>query len=120
MPNKPIETEILFPDELLNRDDANALVLVEGQKQLMATRQVTIEGRRSQLTEQVKQYGEKVAALNAEKAAVEENISFLNEQIAAFQHLHDRGLIKDSDLLVLETGALDAFGESRIARVSDR
>ena len=95
-------TDILFPDELLDPNDENSLVLVEGQKQLMATRQVTIDGRRSQLTEQVKQYGEKVAALNAEKAAIEENISFLNEQIAAFQHLHNRGLIKDSDLLVLK------------------
>ena len=95
------EQPIQYPAELTQSTDARAALVMEGQQELYRSRQATREGQKAQLTEQIGQYEERVTALEAQRAAVSENVSLLNEQIADATHLHKQGLIVDSQLIAI-------------------
>jgi len=93
-----------FPDdELLNGgdDDYDLSTLKEGQLALFEARRLTVEGQKQQLTEQIAQFGERIAALTSQVAAVSENTDLLGEQVADVEVLHKKGLVIDSALVTL-------------------
>lgn len=92
------ESEIVFPDSLIENASERVRLLIDGQRELMAARATTREGRKDQLSEQVGQYQEQIAALKAQQDAIGENIELLDEQIEDFAHLHAKGLVVDSEM----------------------
>ncbi|MGM0560078.1 MAG: HlyD family type I secretion periplasmic adaptor subunit [Pseudomonadota bacterium] len=90
--------EVVYPEELLDRDEPRILALLEGQDALRATRRQNFEGRQAQLSEQVGQYHEQIKALEAQSTAVGDNLGLLAEQISDFAYLHSKGLLVDSKL----------------------
>lgn len=93
------EMEIQFPTELTGSTDPRATLVMKGQEQLYGSRRATREGQKAQLTEQVGQFEEKAAALEAERSAIADNIELLKEQLEDATHLHKQGLIVDSQLI---------------------
>ncbi|MGH6762548.1 MAG: HlyD family type I secretion periplasmic adaptor subunit [Phyllobacterium sp.] len=104
------KVSIDYPDELLKADSERARLLMEGQTQLRVARRTTIESRKSQLVEQIKQYQEKVQALEAQSQAVSDNIELLDGQIDDFAHLHNRGLIVDSQYVTIRREKASLIG----------
>lgn len=95
------ESEIVFPDSLIENASERVRLLIDGQRELMAARATTREGRKDQLSEQVGQYQEQIAALKAQQDAIGENIELLDEQIEDFAHLHAKGLLVDSEMTAI-------------------
>ncbi|VVT11126.1 HlyD family type I secretion periplasmic adaptor subunit [Rhizobium sp. EC-SD404] len=92
---------IMFPEPLLSSSTDRAALLMDGQRELMTARRLTREGRKAQLAEQIGQFAEQIAALESQQQAVVENIELLDEQIADFAHLHERGLVVDSQMITI-------------------
>lgn len=102
--------EIDFPEELTKTNEPRVRVLIEGQVALMKTRRQNLMSRQAQLTEQIAQYREQVNALDAQAVAVDENLALLDEQIKDFSHLHERGLLVDSQLVAIQRERASLIG----------
>ena len=89
---------IAFPEALTNSETPDAKMLMLGQSELMAARTRSREGRYAQLTAQIAQLDEKIAALVAQKGAAEEGLSLAGEELESMQVLSDKDLLSDSQL----------------------
>jgi HlyD family secretion protein len=90
---------IQFPSDLTESPDPRAKLVMKGQEELYVSRRATRDGQKAQLAEQVGQFEEKAAALEAERAAVADNVELLKEQLADAAHLHKKNLLVDSQLI---------------------
>ncbi|HWK63933.1 MAG TPA: HlyD family type I secretion periplasmic adaptor subunit [Rhizobiaceae bacterium] len=90
---------IQFPQELTDSPDPRAKLVMKGQEELYVSRRATRDGQKAQLTEQVGQFQEKAAALEAERAAVADNVELLREQLEDATFLHKQNLLVDSQLI---------------------
>lgn len=112
-------TEVIaFPTDLREDEGDRAQLLITGQTALMRARKLTMDGRKAQLTEQVRQFGEQAAALAAQRQAVEENTALLDEQIEDVTRLHELGLVIDSQLTNLRRERASLIG-SRAALAAE-
>ncbi|WP_185982721.1 HlyD family type I secretion periplasmic adaptor subunit [Aureimonas mangrovi] len=103
------QTEIDFPASLGGQDDRTVL-LRSGQIELLNARRATLDGRKAQLEEQIRQFHERIAALNAEQGAIAENLGLLEEQIEDIAHLHERGLVVDSQFITIKRERASLMG----------
>lgn len=92
---------IQFPRELTDSPDPRARLVMKGQEELYVSRRATRDGQKAQLAEQVGQFEEKAAALEAERAAVADNVELLREQLEDAAHLHKQNLLVDSQLITI-------------------
>lgn len=95
------QAAIQFPLELTVSSDSRAGLVMKGQEELYVSRRATLQGQKAQLTEQVGQLHEKAVALEAQRAAVADNVDLLKEQIEDAEHLHKQGLMVDSQLIAI-------------------
>jgi HlyD family secretion protein len=102
--------DIVFPAQLAEEGTERSRLLLEGQRNLMTTRRLTMDGRKSQLTEQIGQYLEQVTALEAQRDAVGENLTLLDDQITDFAVLNERGLVVDSQLITIRRERASLIG----------
>ncbi|MEO3386343.1 HlyD family type I secretion periplasmic adaptor subunit [Mesorhizobium sp. CAU 1741] len=102
--------DIEYPAQLTDDDTDRAILLMEGQRNLMSTRRLTIQGRKAQLDEQTSQYREQVTALEAQRDAIGENVTLLDDQIADFKILHERGLVIDSQMITIRRERASLIG----------
>ncbi|MGI6855266.1 HlyD family type I secretion periplasmic adaptor subunit [Mesorhizobium sp. 1B3] len=90
---------IQFPPDLTDSTDPRAKLVMKGQEELYVSRRATRDGQKAQLAEQVGQFEEKAAALQAERAAVADNVELLKEQLEDATFLHKQNLLVDSQLI---------------------
>jgi HlyD family secretion protein len=95
------QSAIQFPAELTSSSDPRVALVMKGQEELYVSRRTTLRGQKAQLTEQVGQLEEKATALEAQRAAVADNVDLLREQIEDAEHLHKQGLMVDSQLIAI-------------------
>ncbi len=74
----------------------------ESQIQLMDARATSRNGRREQLQEQIEQFEKQVEGYQAQLVAKEKEIELIGEELVDFQSLHDRQLVKKSQVTALK------------------
>ncbi|SFK12417.1 HlyD family type I secretion periplasmic adaptor subunit [Celeribacter neptunius] len=104
---------ILLSDELSARmaEDPQVARSVTGQKDLFTARQATAKAEIAQLDKQRSQIEVQIDGLAAQKAALSEQLSLLEEDLTAQTALLDRGLTQQSRVIALRRDAVQISGE---------
>ncbi len=103
---------ITFPDELLRRRDAEPQVAsgITGQQALFEARHASLEGRKSQLREQISQTEQQITGLEVQRDAKAESIALIDDQLADYEQLHEKGLLPKSQITALKRARADLSG----------
>lgn len=99
------EKEIVFPEELSASIDAAAEKAMNGQRELLASRLTSRQGRDEILAQRVKQLEEQNNGLQEMIEAREVQLDLVNEEIASVETLLEKGLSNQPKLLALRRGA---------------
>ncbi len=96
--------EIVFPDLVRDVAARNAEVadLLDGQRRLLTARNETVAGEISQLEKRRGQIGNQIEGINAQQAAMDEQLALIEEELTDQQSLLDRGLAQASRVLALQ------------------
>ena len=96
--------EPLFDDELLAvaRERPEVARLVEGQRGLHVARLETKDRETAQLRERQTQIGEEIRGAESQRASLDRQLAFIEEELADQRSLLDRGLTQASRVLSLE------------------
>lgn len=68
-------------------------------------------GRRAQLEEKIEQFGNQIAGVDALIAARREQLGYVEEDIARFRKLQEKQLVRESDMLSLQSNRADILGQ---------
>ncbi|WEX91122.1 HlyD family type I secretion periplasmic adaptor subunit [Sinorhizobium garamanticum] len=99
--------EISFPEFLLRSSSADLQRLMEGQRQLFASRQAAHRGRIQILQARVRQLEEQNAGLREVIAAEVDQIALIDEEISAAQDLFEKHLERKPRILALKRHRAD-------------
>lgn len=112
-----------FAPELIelaaSRDDVARLI--DGQHQLFSARRITAERESEQLLNQTVQIRNQIGGLEAQHAAMSEQLSLIEQELADQQSLLDRGLAQASRVLALRreaAGLAGSLGELTASKAS--
>lgn len=86
---------------------------------IYATRAALATGRRAQLAERLEQFRQQVAGLDGSIAAREEQLGYIEQELASNRLLLDQGLVRESQVLQLQRNRAELMGqlaESRAER----
>jgi len=114
---------ITFPEPLLEAAAQRPEVaeLMEGQRQLFRARNVTEDKRAEQLANRSVQIRSQIEGIEAQKAALEDQLDLIEQELADQQSLLDRGLAQSARVLALQreaAGLAGQLGELTAARAS--
>jgi HlyD family type I secretion membrane fusion protein len=102
---------ITFPQSLLDeRSDAKVQEIIEAQERLFQTRRTSVKGQINVLEQKIAQLGEQVKGQEAQKLATQQQIGFINEEIATVRELLKSGNAQKPRLLALERTAANLRG----------
>jgi HlyD family type I secretion membrane fusion protein len=96
--------EISFPQLLLLEGSQALQQVVQGQRELFASRRAAHQGRAQILEARIGQLQEQTAGLRAMVAAQDEQLALVDEEIKAAQHLLEKGLERKPRILALKRG----------------
>lgn len=111
-----LEAEDLSSDELVFAYDPLPLDIPllheqeEGQRRVFRARKELEAGRRAQLAERLAQFERQIEGLNATIAAKEEQLLYLERELASNRQLLDQGLVRESQVLSLQRARADMKG----------
>lgn len=95
---------VQFPDLLLARSDQPGVAAVLAtERGLFEVRNRSLEGRKAQLVERIKQYEFEIDALKAQEAAYNAGAAVLGGEISALKGLRTQGVVSDQRLNSLMT-----------------
>lgn len=96
--------EITFPDLVRDVAARNTEVaeLLDGQRRLLTARNETVASEISQLEKRRGQIGNQIEGIEAQQAAMDEQLALIEEELADQQSLLDRGLAQASRVLALQ------------------
>ena len=97
--------EIVFPEILTESGNPVVPELIEGQMRLFETRIITEEQEKEQLSRRRDQITNQIEGIEAQRIAVTETLSLLEEELEAQQSLLDRGLAQSARVLALRREA---------------
>jgi len=103
--------EIEFPELLLQSDNPVVPELIEGQVGLYQARIETEEQEKEQLARRRDQISNQIEGIEAQQAAVAEQLSLLEEELESQQTLLDRGLAQATRVLTLRREAANIAGQ---------
>ncbi len=106
--------EIAFPEELLQADTPDVAEMLEGQRNLFDARRESRAREVDQLDRRKDQISSQVDGIGAQSEAVDQQLTFIREEMGAQQSLLDRGLAQAPRVLALqrdEAGLLGQVGE---------
>lgn len=103
--------EIEFPEELLQSDNPVVPELIDGQKRLFQARIEAEDQEKEQLARRRDQISNQIDGIVAQQAAVEEQLSLLEEELESQQTLLDRGLAQATRVLALRREAANVAGQ---------
>ena len=109
---RDLKTKIEFPAISNSAFDQNTLVEIQrGHERLMASRQKSLDGRRSQLKEQIKQLQSQVDGYEVQREAKADEIRFMQEDIDTFEILREKDRVTKSALNSLKRQKAELQGE---------
>lgn len=103
--------EIVFPEILTESGNPVVPELIEGQMRLFETRIITEEQEKEQLSRRRDQITNQIEGIEAQRIAVTETLSLLEEELEAQQSLLDRGLAQSARVLALRREAANTAGQ---------
>lgn len=97
-------SEITFDKLILEaaRTNPDAAELIDGQKQLLAARSISIAQEVEQLGKRRSQISDQIVGIDAQRKAITEQLGFLAEELRDQQSLLDRGLAQAARVLALQ------------------
>lgn len=97
-------SEIVFDDLILEaaRTNPDAAELLDGQRQLLAARSISIAQEVEQLGKRRSQISDQIVGIDAQRRAITEQLGFLAEELRDQQSLLDRGLAQAARVLALQ------------------
>ncbi len=116
-------TEIIFPEELIVLTDVAWISrMIEGQRNLFASRRNFRIGQMEQLSNRIIQLGEEITGLNAQLSSKNRQIDLLREEFRGVQTLQESGLVTVSRTMILEREIIATEGDrgqlmANVARV---
>lgn len=116
---------ITFDPELLSREDTSPIIagLIAAQNQQFEARRKLQGEEAGQLRERQTQITNQIDGLIAVKAATEEQIKFLNQEVAGQQRLLEQGLTEVSRVLALQRALAElqgTFGQTEASMAENR
>ena len=121
------EETIAFPEAGTNKNQAafsekELSDIRQGHAQLMGARRKSLEGRKSQLREQIKQLNSQIAGLEVQRDAKADEIHLIEDDVAANETLRQKELVTQSMLNALKRNKAELEGEyggyvSQIAQI---
>lgn len=103
-------TQIDFPAQLFEIGAERAQLHIDGQRALLVARRETRDGRKAQIDKQISQYGEQIAALEAQQKAIDDSLVLLDDQIADFTTLNTKGLLINSQMTAVRRERVSLIG----------
>ena len=79
----------------------NRAQIERNERRLMEARRASLEGKRLQLEEQIKQLQKQIEGQEAQKRAKNSEIALIGEELADFETLHEKQLVKKSQVTAL-------------------
>ena len=103
---------VVFPPEIESRrSDPAVAAVISGQEKLFAARRAAVEGKVSQLKEQIGQVAEQVEGFTAQIASKERQIGLIKDELADLNGLLVQGLVQKSRVLAMEREQARLEGE---------
>ncbi|MFM2389354.1 MAG: hypothetical protein RLZZ437_909 [Pseudomonadota bacterium] len=104
-------TSVQFPaaSALLAGRDLSAMQDME--TAIFAARADINAGRKAQLEERIRQFGNQIAGVNALIAAKREQVGYIEQELVRQEELLSRGLGRDADVLTLQGNRADLLGQ---------
>jgi len=106
------DTEITFSSEVAERakNDVEVAELVEGQRNLFLARRESLEREIEQLRKRTEQVADQVIGIEAQQAALTEQLSLIEQELENKRSLADQGLVRAPELLALQRDQARLFG----------
>lgn len=103
---------ITFPPDLLARQDERQLAAtLAGEQKLFESRRAAKVGERQQLQERIAQAKQEIAGLDSQRAAKDEEIAFISEELNSVTALYTKNLVSISRLMQLRRDKARLSGE---------
>ena len=103
---------VVFPAELLSRQsDANVASVMQGQVKLFESRNAALDGKRSQLQEQIRQVTEQVNGMDVQIASREQQNALIQQELKGVMELQTKRLVSLPRVLALQRTAASLDGE---------
>ena len=96
------------PDTLAGRDLSAARA---AETAIFEAHAAVITGKRAQLEEKIEQFGNQIQGVDALIAAKREQLGYAEKDIARFQALQDKQLVRESEILTLQSTRADILGQ---------
>lgn len=112
---------IQFPEELARGASVTGIeTILAGQQKLFAARARERQGKKEQLRERIGQFEEEISGLQAQKAALEQQIKLISEELEGVLILRKKELVPTTRWLALQREASKLDGErgSLIAQIA--
>ncbi|MFG5380259.1 HlyD family type I secretion periplasmic adaptor subunit [Yoonia sp. R2-816] len=115
---------IAFDMDTAFLDGVDLDVLQIGQQRVFETRIAVQTGRRAQLSEKINQFRNQIIGVDGLIASKRDQLTFLEQELAAVQTLNEKGLAVESRVLNLQRSRADLLGQisehqSELARISN-
>lgn len=103
---------VVFPADLIARQpDQQLAATLAGERKLFDSRRTAKVGQRSQLEQRIAQGKEEIRGLQAQQAAKEQEIGFIDRELAGVNQLYDKNLVALSRLMQLQRDKARLSGE---------
>jgi HlyD family secretion protein len=105
-------TEIVFPPEIAARaGETDLAAIIAGQKKLFGARLQAINGKKSQLKQQIDQLSEQIGGLNSQKKSKEQQLKFIADELKDLKGLQAKGLVPVSRITAMERDSASLDGQ---------
>lgn len=105
------QTEIAFDYDKEFLDGVPLDEVNETQKAIFLARREVMNGRKEQLREKIVQFGNQVSGVEGMMAAKQDQLGFIEQELADVQALREQGLARESQALELQRGRSRLLGE---------
>lgn len=118
--------DVVIPGELEARLDQPEIAdYVQSERALFVARRATIEGQKAQLTQRIGQLQQEADGLTARRAAKDDELRLIEQEVAGISTLYEKGLMPFSRLAELQRMRAQLSGErgqltAEIARAATR
>jgi HlyD family secretion protein len=102
---------IVFPPELADSTDPDAVRAVASERRLFETRRSVRQGQKSQLLQRITQLEEEISGLTAQQTAKTQEIALIQRELTGVRELFGKNLVQLTRLTQLEREATRLNGE---------
>jgi HlyD family secretion protein len=112
-------TELKLPQNILaKKDDVRISEIMNGQLKLLQSTAESVQGKLSQLKQQVAQMNEQIGGIDSQMTSKKEQASLIKQELSGLKKLEAKGLIPKSRILAMEREQSRLDGENGELRAS--